>query len=118
MVLLHPYRVEAELLGAEDFLEGVLVVVPALDGDEADLETGHRYRSLASLPFTPQFAFSMSWNTTCTWSGVVLPIFTMASVIAATISRFCWSVRPAYHCTVMFGMARLLSVGRVGWGAI
>src|SRR3989475_8859897 len=51
-----------------------------------------------------------------TWSGVVLPIFTMASVIAAVISRFCWSVRPAYHWIVMFGMARLLSVGRVGCG--
>src|SRR5262249_51194427 len=28
----------------------------------------------------------------------------MASVMAATISRFCWSVRPAYHWTVMLGM--------------
>src|SRR5712691_3224025 len=108
MVLLHPYRVEAELLGAEDFLEGVLVVVPALDGDEADLETGHRYRSLASLPFTPQFAFSMSWNTTCTWSGAVLPIFTMASVTAATFSRFCWSVCRAQFCKVLLGMVTLL----------
>src|SRR2546427_8521752 len=53
-----------------------------------------------------------------TWSGVVLPIFTMASVIAAVISRFCWSVRPAYHWIVMFGMARLLSVGRVGCGGV
>src|SRR2546425_204422 len=51
-----------------------------------------------------------------TWSGVVLPIFTMASVMAAVISRFCWSVRPAYHWIVMFGMARLLGVDRVGCG--
>src|SRR5215470_12496996 len=29
----------------------------------------------------------------------------MASVMAATISRFCSSVRPAYHCTVMLGMS-------------
>src|SRR5215470_3070833 len=43
-----------------------------------------------------------------TWSAVVLPIFTIASVIAAVISRFCWSVRPAYHWIVMFGMASLL----------
>src|ERR1700738_5250764 len=64
----------------------------------------------------------MSWNTTWTWSAVVLPIFTIASVIAATISRFCWSVRPAYHCTVMLGMVvsspRLLEspqiVGEIG----
>src|SRR5437867_12206888 len=53
-----------------------------------------------------------------TWSAVVLPIFTIASVIAAVISRFCWSVRPAYHWIVMFGMARLLRVGRVGCGGI
>src|SRR5258705_1997485 len=39
-----------------------------------------------------------------TWSAVVFPIFTMASVIAAVISRFCWSVRPANHWIVMFGM--------------
>src|SRR5262249_40370178 len=32
----------------------------------------------------------------------------MASVMAATISRFCWSVRPAYHWTVMLGMAVFL----------
>src|SRR2546428_1860516 len=51
-----------------------------------------------------------------TWAGVVLPIFTMASVMAAVISRFCWSVRPAYHWIVMFGMARLLGVDRVGCG--
>src|SRR6266700_6432488 len=29
---------------------------------------------------------------------------TIASVIACTISRFCWSVRPAYHWIVTFGM--------------
>src|SRR2546428_10812236 len=51
-----------------------------------------------------------------TWSGVVLPFFPMASVMAAVISRFCWSVRPAYHWIVMFGMARLLGVDRVGCG--
>src|SRR5207245_3332845 len=45
-----------------------------------------------------------------TWSAVVLPIFTIASVIAAVISRFCWSVRPAYHWIVMFGMASLLDL--------
>src|SRR6266849_5083741 len=28
----------------------------------------------------------------------------MASVMAAVISRFCSSVRPAYHCTVMLGI--------------
>src|SRR5206468_7191352 len=40
-----------------------------------------------------------------TWSGVVLPIFTIASVIAAVSCRF-WSwVRPAYHWIVMLGMA-------------
>src|SRR5262249_15911686 len=38
-----------------------------------------------------------------TWSAVVLPIFTMASVMAAVISRRCWSVRPANHWIVMFG---------------
>src|SRR5258705_3992571 len=43
-----------------------------------------------------------------TCSGVVLPILTMASVMAAVISRFCCGVRPAYHCTVMLGMAGLL----------
>src|SRR5437867_8534661 len=48
-----------------------------------------------------------------TWSAVVFPIFTMASVIAAVISRFCWSVRPAYHWIVMFGMASLLAGGSV-----
>src|SRR5437867_7323657 len=42
-----------------------------------------------------------------TCSGVVLPILTMASVMAAVISRFCCGVRPAYHCTVMLGMAGL-----------
>src|SRR5512146_1169685 len=55
-----------------------------------------------------------------TWSGVVLPILTIASVMAATRSRFCWSVRPAYHWIVMFGMgaSRLLEslhvLGKVG----
>src|SRR5437899_6783025 len=39
-----------------------------------------------------------------TWSGVVLPIFTIASVMAAVSCRF-WSwVRPAYHWIVMLGM--------------
>src|SRR5207245_6326291 len=32
----------------------------------------------------------------------------MASVMAAVISRFCSSVRPAYHCTVMLGMGSFL----------
>ncbi len=55
----------------------------------------------------------------CTCSGVVLPILTMASVMAAVISRFCCGVRPAYHCTVMLGMAvslylsRFMSVGKL-----
>jgi hypothetical protein len=35
----------------------------------------------------------------------------MASVIAAVISRFCWSVRPAYHWTVMLGMEASSGVG-------
>src|SRR5207249_4116291 len=40
-----------------------------------------------------------------TWSGVVLPIFTIASVMAAVSCRF-WSwVRPAYHWIVMLGIA-------------
>src|SRR5262249_62356744 len=67
------------------------------------------FESLASFPLTPQFDRSTSWKTICTWSAVVLPIFTIASVIAAVISRFCWSVRPAYHWIVMFGMASLLT---------
>src|SRR5216683_2233734 len=41
VVLFHPDGVEAELLGARDLLERLPVVVPALDGDEADLESGH-----------------------------------------------------------------------------
>src|SRR5438093_499325 len=49
----------------------------------------------------------------CTWSAVVLPILTIASVIAAVMSRFCWSVRPAYHWIVMFGMAVLVNLSRV-----
>src|SRR5262245_14979551 len=59
-----------------------------------------------------------------TWSAVVLPILTMASVMAAVISRFCWGVRPAYHWTVMLGMGSPLlesrhvlgKVGREGIG--
>jgi hypothetical protein len=31
----------------------------------------------------------MSWKTMCTWSAVVFPILTIASVMAAVISRFC-----------------------------
>jgi len=38
VVLLHPHRVEAQLLGPGDFLQRLAVVVPALDGDEADVE--------------------------------------------------------------------------------
>src|SRR5262245_22522203 len=56
-----------------------------------------------------------------TWSAVVLPIRTMASVMAETSSRFCWSVRPAYHWIVMLGMdpycvllEALHVVGKVG----
>ena len=41
VVLLHPDGVEAEILSADHFLEGFLVVLPAFDGDEADLEPGH-----------------------------------------------------------------------------
>src|SRR5438105_15617294 len=41
VVLFHPHRVEAQLLGAGDLLERFLVVVPALDGDEAELESRH-----------------------------------------------------------------------------
>src|SRR5438876_787090 len=44
----------------------------------------------------------------CTWSAVVLPIFTMASVMACVSSRFCCWVRPAYHWIVMLGMAGVL----------
>ena len=39
MVLLHPHGVEAELLGARDLVQRLLVVVAALDGDEADLQS-------------------------------------------------------------------------------
>ena len=39
----------------------------------------------------------------------------MASVIAAVISRFCWSVRPANHWTVMFGMPASLWLIDRGW---
>ncbi len=53
-----------------------------------------------------------------TWSGVVLPIFTIASVMAAVSCRF-WSwVRPAYHWIVMLGMpspphlSRFMSSGK------
>jgi hypothetical protein len=35
----------------------------------------------------------------------------MASVMAAVISRFCWSVRPAYHWTVILGMGASSVVG-------
>src|SRR5947199_324914 len=41
VMLLHPHGGEAELFGAHHLLEGVLVVVAALDGDEADLELRH-----------------------------------------------------------------------------
>src|SRR5258708_12764232 len=41
----------------------------------------------------------------------------MASVMAATISRFCWSVRPAYHWTLMLGMAVSSSLGRMLFGS-
>jgi hypothetical protein len=40
-MLLHPHRGEAELLGAHHLFEGVLVVVAALDGDEANLQLRH-----------------------------------------------------------------------------
>src|SRR5262249_10347117 len=40
--------------------------------------------SLDSFPFTPQCVFSTSWKTMWTWSAVVLPIFTIASVMALT----------------------------------
>src|SRR5438128_9702145 len=46
----------------------------------------------------------MSWKTMCTASGVVLPIFTMASVMAAVSCRFWSCVRPANHWIVMLGM--------------
>jgi len=41
VVLFHPHGVEAQLLGPGDLLERVLVVVPALDGNETDLESRH-----------------------------------------------------------------------------
>ena len=41
VVLFHPDGVEAEVLSAHHFLERVLVIVAAFDGDEADLEPGH-----------------------------------------------------------------------------
>src|SRR5213078_2692623 len=40
-----------------------------------------------------------------TWSGVVLPIFTMASVIAAVSCRFWSCVRSAYHWVGRLGLA-------------
>jgi hypothetical protein len=41
VVLFHPHGVEAEVLGADDLFERVLVVVAALDGDETDPEFRH-----------------------------------------------------------------------------
>ena len=41
VMLLHPHGGEAELFGAHHLFESVLVVVAALDGDEADLELRH-----------------------------------------------------------------------------
>jgi hypothetical protein len=41
VVLLHPHGGEAEILAADDFLQGIRVVVAALDRDEADLESCH-----------------------------------------------------------------------------
>jgi hypothetical protein len=40
-MLLHPHGGEAELFGAHYLFESVLVVVAALDGDEADSELRH-----------------------------------------------------------------------------
>jgi hypothetical protein len=41
VVLLHPDGVEPEIFAADHLLEGVLVEVAALDGDEADFQCGH-----------------------------------------------------------------------------
>jgi hypothetical protein len=41
VVLFHPHGVEAEIFAADHLLEGVLEVVAALGGDEADLQLGH-----------------------------------------------------------------------------
>ncbi len=41
VMLLHPYRIEPQLLGSRDFLQCLSVVVTALDGDEPDLQLGH-----------------------------------------------------------------------------
>ena len=75
----------------------MMAVVPVVTGaGKVMVGTNAGASPLAGKACHPQY-FSTSWNTTCTWSAVVLPIFTIASVMAATISRFCWSVRPAYH---------------------
>src|SRR5437867_6905070 len=45
VVLFHPDRVEAELLGLRDLFERFRVVVTPLDGNEADLEARHEARA-------------------------------------------------------------------------
>src|SRR5262247_3448493 len=45
VVLFHPHRVEPELFGPRDLFERLAVVLPALDGDEADLEPCHGARA-------------------------------------------------------------------------
>jgi len=50
VVLLHPRRVEAELLGARDFLQRLSVVVAAFAGNEADLQSGHGGSSRSIMP--------------------------------------------------------------------
>src|SRR5678816_197478 len=49
VMLLHPDGVEAEILAADHFLEGFLVILPAFDGDEADLQPRHDH------PFTGEW---------------------------------------------------------------
>src|SRR2546425_937157 len=41
VMLLHPHGVETERFGPGDLLQRLPVVVTALDGDEADLQSGH-----------------------------------------------------------------------------
>src|SRR5262245_35872360 len=43
-MLLHPDRVEPQLLGPGDLLEGLPVVVATFDGNEPDLESCHGLR--------------------------------------------------------------------------
>src|SRR5262245_17566749 len=57
VVLLHPDGIEPKVFGAHDLVEGIAVKVPALDGDEADLEPGHgRWRSSSDAWFSLELA--------------------------------------------------------------